>query len=54
MQIGIFAKTFPGSDPDTVLAAVNAAGFVALNTIGRALVWPLFQTKSQLVWNKMS
>lgn len=29
MQIGIFAKTFPGSDPDTVLAAVNAAGFVA-------------------------
>jgi sugar phosphate isomerase/epimerase len=29
MRIGIFAKTFPGSDPDTVLAAVKAAGFVA-------------------------
>jgi sugar phosphate isomerase/epimerase len=29
MQIGIFAKTFSGSDPDTVLAAVKAAGFVA-------------------------
>jgi sugar phosphate isomerase/epimerase len=27
MQIGIFAKTFPGSDPATVLGAVAAAGF---------------------------
>lgn len=26
-EIGIFAKTFPGSDPDTVLGAVKAAGF---------------------------
>lgn len=28
MQIGIFAKTFPGSDPDAVLAQVAGAGFV--------------------------
>jgi len=27
MRLGIFAKTFPGSDPDTVLAAVANAGF---------------------------
>jgi len=27
MRIGIFAKTFPGSDPHTVLAKVAAAGF---------------------------
>jgi sugar phosphate isomerase/epimerase len=27
MQIGIFAKTFPGSDPATVLGAVAGAGF---------------------------
>ena len=27
MQLGIFAKTFPGADPDTVLAAVANAGF---------------------------
>lgn len=27
MRIGIFAKTFPGSDPATVLAAVANAGF---------------------------
>lgn len=27
MRIGIFAKTFPGQDPDTVLAASAAAGF---------------------------
>jgi sugar phosphate isomerase/epimerase len=27
MQLGIFAKTFPGGDPDTVLAAVANAGF---------------------------
>ncbi len=27
MQIGIFAKTFPGSDPATVVAAACAAGF---------------------------
>jgi sugar phosphate isomerase/epimerase len=27
MQLGIFAKTFPGSDPDTVLSAVANAGF---------------------------
>jgi sugar phosphate isomerase/epimerase len=27
MQIGIFAKTFPGSDPDSVFGAVKAAGF---------------------------
>jgi sugar phosphate isomerase/epimerase len=27
MQIGIFAKTFPGSDPRTVLAATAAAGY---------------------------
>lgn len=30
MQIGIFAKTFPGSDPDTVFGAVKAAGFSAV------------------------
>ena len=30
MQIGIFAKTFPGSDPQTVLAAAAAAGFHAV------------------------
>lgn len=27
MQLGIFAKTFPGADPDTVLAAAANAGF---------------------------
>lgn len=27
MQIGVFAKTFPGSDPDTVLRHCAAAGF---------------------------
>jgi sugar phosphate isomerase/epimerase len=27
MQLGIFAKTFPGTDPDAVLAQVAAAGF---------------------------
>lgn len=27
MRLGIFAKTFPGNDPDTVLAAVANAGF---------------------------
>lgn len=27
MQFGIFAKTFPGTSPDSVLAAVAAAGF---------------------------
>lgn len=30
MQIGIFAKTFPGSDPDTVFASVKSAGFAAV------------------------
>ncbi|MGD1888845.1 MAG: sugar phosphate isomerase/epimerase family protein [Cohaesibacteraceae bacterium] len=30
MQIGIFGKTFPGSDPDQVFAAVKAAGFDAV------------------------
>ncbi len=29
MQLGIFAKTFPGRDPQTVLAAVRAAGYTA-------------------------
>jgi sugar phosphate isomerase/epimerase len=29
LQLGIFAKTFPGSDPQTVLAAVRAAGYTA-------------------------
>lgn len=29
LQLGIFAKTFPGADPQTVLAAVRAAGFTA-------------------------
>ena len=29
MRVGIFAKTFPGADPRTVLAAVAAAGFPA-------------------------
>ncbi|HVY99097.1 MAG TPA: sugar phosphate isomerase/epimerase family protein [Dongiaceae bacterium] len=29
MRLGIFAKTFPGSDPHTVLAAVAEAGFAA-------------------------
>jgi sugar phosphate isomerase/epimerase len=28
MRIGIFAKTFPGNDPDAVLRAVRAAGYV--------------------------
>jgi sugar phosphate isomerase/epimerase len=27
MQLGIFARTFPGADPDTVLATVANAGF---------------------------
>jgi len=27
MKLGIFAKTFEGSDPETVLKAVNAAGY---------------------------
>jgi sugar phosphate isomerase/epimerase len=27
MRIGVFAKTFPGSDPATVLAQSKAAGF---------------------------
>lgn len=30
MQIGIFGKTFPGTDPDQVFAAVKAAGFDAV------------------------
>ena len=30
MQIGIFGKTFPGSDPDQVFASVKAAGFDAV------------------------
>lgn len=30
MQIGVFAKTFPGSDPDAVFGAVKAAGFSAV------------------------
>jgi sugar phosphate isomerase/epimerase len=30
MRLGIFAKTFPGSDPDTVFSAVAAAGFGAV------------------------
>lgn len=29
MQIGIFAKTFPGTDPQTVLSAVAASGYGA-------------------------
>jgi sugar phosphate isomerase/epimerase len=29
MQLGIFAKTFPGGDPQAVLAAVKAAGYTA-------------------------
>lgn len=29
MQLGIFAKTFPGSDPLQVLSAVRASGFAA-------------------------
>ncbi len=29
MQLGLFAKTFPGNDPRTVLAAVAEAGFAA-------------------------
>ncbi len=29
MRLGIFAKTFPGSDPQTVLSAVAAAGYGA-------------------------
>lgn len=29
MQIGIFAKTFPGTDPLTVLSAVAASGYTA-------------------------
>ena len=27
MRIGVFAKTFPGSDPATVLSQAAAAGF---------------------------
>ena len=30
MQIGIFGKTFPGTDPDQVFAAVKTAGFDAV------------------------
>ncbi|MDO9641242.1 MAG: sugar phosphate isomerase/epimerase [Pseudotabrizicola sp.] len=30
MRLGIFAKTFPGDDPATVLAAAKAAGFDAV------------------------
>lgn len=30
MRLGIFAKTFAGSDPGTVLAAARAAGFAAV------------------------
>lgn len=30
MRLGIFAKTFPGDDPATVLAAARAAGFGAV------------------------
>jgi sugar phosphate isomerase/epimerase len=30
MQLGIFAKTFAGSDPETVLAAAKAAGFTTV------------------------
>lgn len=30
MKLGIFAKTFPGSAPDTVLAAARSAGFGAV------------------------
>jgi sugar phosphate isomerase/epimerase len=30
MRIGIFAKTFPGSDPATVLAAARAAGYASV------------------------
>lgn len=29
IRLGIFAKTFPGRDPQTVLAAVRAAGYTA-------------------------
>ncbi|TIV68932.1 MAG: sugar phosphate isomerase/epimerase, partial [Mesorhizobium sp.] len=29
MQVGVFAKTFPGSEPTGVLAAVRDAGFAA-------------------------
>ena len=31
MQLGVFAKTFPGNDPDTVLAAASAAGFATVH-----------------------
>lgn len=30
MRLGIFAKTFPGADPATVMAAARAAGFEAV------------------------
>jgi sugar phosphate isomerase/epimerase len=30
MQVGVFAKTFAGGDPDTVFAAARAAGFEAV------------------------
>jgi sugar phosphate isomerase/epimerase len=30
MRLGIFAKTFPGSDPETVLGAARAAGYAAV------------------------
>lgn len=30
MQAGVFAKTFDGDDPDTVMAASQAAGFAAI------------------------
>jgi sugar phosphate isomerase/epimerase len=29
MKVGVFAKTFPGDDPDTVLAACRNAGFIS-------------------------
>jgi sugar phosphate isomerase/epimerase len=31
MQLGVFAKTFPGSDPDTVLKSAAEAGFATVH-----------------------
>ncbi len=31
MQLGVFAKTFPGNDPDTVLGAAAEAGFTVVH-----------------------
>ena len=41
MQLGIFSKTFDGTEPQAVLGAVRAAGFAACRHVrngGRSLI----------------